>query len=182
MSNGNVDYELLAVRLGAVMQQALGDCLCNLCRRPLLVEHAIPDRAHRFDFFTSIKQKDATFFQQDIFQVPQGMIGVITKLALPEPYPGINFGPTVSLVINDVAIDEYAFVTHGIAFIDEPEQVWIPLKESDIVSLILYCQWVINNITEDGSFTYTGSNLQIQFTYRARIAGYFIEKDTPCLI
>ena len=171
-------YDMIGIRLADACRAALADplaegfkqlceCIQNYAQQP----GAKPCGTFPFNFTKSIQQTAVCFTATTAFQVPKGMTGVITRIALQERYPGTLYGANLFLIINDNMAPEFARVDTPIGNgSQDGVGTRICLAEQDIVSVMLQCSWTPVVLVGIES-TYQ----QTLFTYS--IEGYFEYKE-----
>src|SRR5258708_2915129 len=108
--------DLIGVKLNSMLAP-LCDCIENLCE--CIQSYAQqpgmqPCETFPFNFSRSIVQTAVCFTATTAFQVPPGMTGVITRVALQPRYPGTLYGANYFIVINDNLAPELPRVDHVI--------------------------------------------------------------------
>ena len=143
------------------------ECIASFAQQP----GSKPCETFPFHYNRSIVQASVCFTATTVFQVPKGMTGVITRIAMQERYPGTLYGAKYFLIINDSMSPEYPMVDHDVgAGIQDGQGTRICLEEQDMVSILLQCSW------QPAVFVGMESTFQqTLFTYD--ISGYYQFKE-----
>jgi len=144
----------------------LCECIQSYAQQP----GAKPCNTFPFNFTKSIQQTAVCFTATTAFQVPPGMIGVITRISLQERYPGTLYGANYFVVINDNLAPEFPRTDQQVGGPGLGEGTRICLEEQDMVSIMIQCSW-----TPVVFVGIAATYQQTMFTYQ--IAGYFQYKE-----
>lgn len=165
--------DMIGLKLNSILAP-LCECIEDLCQ--CIQEYAqqpgsMPCNVFPFNFSKSIQQTVVCHTATTAFQVPPGMTGVITRIALQERYPGTLYGANFFLVINDNLAPEMPRIDSPIGSgLQDGLGTRICLDEQDMVSVMLQCSWQ--------PVVYVGIESTYQqtlFTYQ--ISGYFEYKQ-----
>lgn len=162
----NQDRDLIAVPLSDLLGR------CFNVRVPLLVERSIPFHAQAFRFSGEIRQEQLQLTVVNIFQIPPGMTGAITGIAVTEQYVGTLAGTKVSIMVNGEVSSQYPRIGHNVGIgPGYPAPASIFLKESDQVALFFDCPWTPISFT---------SAAEIEYGMSFVIEGYYLDKEVFC--
>lgn len=145
-------YDMIGIRLADACAAALADPegplaagfdkLCECVQSYAQQAGAKPCDTFPFNYNRSVVQTAVCHVATTVMQVPKGMTGVITRIALQERYPGTLYGANFMLMVNDNLAPEFPRVDIPVGGgSGEGIGTRICLEEQDIVSILLQCSW-----------------------------------------
>lgn len=164
-------FDTIAVNFAALckaailpdLQKALCDCIQSYAQQP----GSAPCDIFPFNYQRSIVQTVVCHVATTVMQVPKGMTGVITRIALQERYPGTLYGANFMLLINDNLSPQFPRVDIPLGGnLGDGIGTRICLEEQDMVSVVLQCSWT--------PMVYVGQASDDQQTiFPFQISGYY---------
>jgi hypothetical protein len=168
------DREIIGAPLSALLAP-LQSQLAELCQ--CIKDHAQQPGMHPCDTFPftisrSIIQTAVCHTGTTILQVPKAHVGVITRIAFQERYPGSLYGANFMLQINDNLDPNMPRVDVPIGgSLGDGLGTRICLEEQDLVSIVIQCSWT------PVEFTAMASTFE-QMIYPFQVTGYYQKKRT----
>ena len=177
MANGEIpQYDLVGMKLGGIFGQ-LCDCIENLCE--CIQNHAQqpgvqPCGTFPFNISGAVVQASVCHTNTFVLQVPKGMTGVITRIAMQERYPGTLYGANFMLQVNDNLDPAFPRIDNPIGEgIQNGIGTRICLQEQDLVMILLQCSWL--------PVQFTGMEAGYQQTlFPFQVSGYYEPKQLVC--
>jgi hypothetical protein len=161
-----------AAALAGPLSQAF-DKLCECIQSYAQQPGAMPCGAFPFNYQRSVVQTINCHVATTVMQVPKGMTGTITRIAVQERYPGTLYGANFMLMVNDNLSPWFPRVDIPIGeAIGAGLGTRICLEEQDIVSVLLQCSWTPVVYVEQES-----DDQQTLFPFQ--VSGFYTPKEVP---